>query len=304
MKRRRILTVALVAGMGLFGWIQTHELVTAFGLYVTGNTTCSLGDSVRAVELRERQHRDTLQLTLATRRGRTEGNVALFHTPRGDWWAPLNNDTGLQFGIVEHSRKPYGMPAFGDIVIDAGANVGLFTRAALDAGASLVVAIEPVPANVQALQRNFTEEIRTRRVIVYPKGVWNKEDVLEMSLYDESALDSFVLRSRSESKTPPRRVPLPLTTIDLLVRELNLSRVDFIKMDIEGAEQPALNGALQTLRRFKPRLAIATENIADDPVAIPRLVQNIESQYAARAGTCVQFEHGLIAPEIMFFDFQ
>ena len=55
-----------------------------------------------------------------------------------------------------------------------------------------------------------------------------------------------------------------VTTIDQMVAELGLPRVDFITMDIEGAEKPALRGAAQTLRKFKPRMAIASEHLPDD----------------------------------------
>jgi FkbM family methyltransferase len=298
---RGILALAAVASVGLLVWSRGDELISTMRPDVTANALCGGAEATGAVELRERQHRDAWELTRATRSIRREGTVALLHTPRGEWWAPVGNKTGAQFGIVEHQRRPYGLPGPGDVVLDAGANIGLFTRAALDAGASLVVAIEPVPANVEALRRNFAKEIRARRVIVYPKGVWHKEDVLEMSLYDESALDSFVMHSRPESKTAARRVALPLTTIDRLVRDLKLSHVDFIKMDIEGAERQALQGAAETVRRFLPRLAIATENLADDPLVIPRLVRDIEPRYTARPGTCIQLEHGLIAPEVYFF---
>lgn len=62
---------------------------------------------------------------------------------------------------------------------------------------------------------------------------------------------------------------MPLTTIDRIVDELHLQRVDLIKMDIEGSEKPALQGAARTIRRFNPRLTIATEHNADDYKAIP-----------------------------------
>jgi FkbM family methyltransferase len=61
-----------------------------------------------------------------------------------------------------------------------------------------------------------------------------------------------------------RQVEVPVTTIDLLVRELGLPRVDFIKIDIEGAEREALQGGMQTLRRHRPRLRLDSYHEPDD----------------------------------------
>jgi hypothetical protein len=54
------------------------------------------------------------------------------------------------------------------------------------------------------------------------------------------------------------------TTIDQMVEDLGLPGVDFIKMDIEGAEQHALLGAARTLRRYQPRLGLAAYHRRDD----------------------------------------
>jgi methyltransferase FkbM-like protein len=93
-----------------------------------------------------------------------------------------------------------------------------------------------------------------------------------------------------------------LTTIDELVAELNLTRVDFIKMDIEGAEKNALRGARQTLGRFRPRLAISAEHLPDDDTAIPALVRTLQPSYQARFGRCL-YRAALTQakPEVLFF---
>jgi acetylornithine/succinyldiaminopimelate/putrescine aminotransferase len=62
-------------------------------------------------------------------------------------------------------------------------------------------------------------------------------------------------------------------TIDQVVEDLDLSRVDFIKLDIEGAESQAILGAKQTLARFQPPVAIATEH-TDDVLANSKSVLN------------------------------
>ena len=128
-------------------------------------------------------------------------------------------------------------------------------------GARKVIAIEPAPENLVCLRRNMAREIQDGTVIVVAKGVWDHEDHLTLQIDSvNSAADSFV----SKRDLKGRSVDVPLTTIDHIVSELGLERVDFIKMDIEGAEKQALVGASKTLKRFKPRLSIATEHLRGD----------------------------------------
>lgn len=233
----------------------------------------------------------------------TTDGFEVWDTPIGRYHVPRGTD--LFFVLAEQARDLYGSGgdgvARGDVVLDGGANVGVFVKEALDRGARQVVAIEPVPRNVTALQRNFAPEIATGRVVVVPKGVWNKTDVLRMYTYDNSALDSFVLSERPESQTAARPVDLPLTTIDAIVGDLRLERVDFIKLDIEGAERKALEGAKATLTRFRPRLAVATENLPDDFEAIPAIVDGFDLRYEHSFGDCELMPQGIIRPETVFF---
>ena len=98
-----------------------------------------------------------------------------------------------------------------------------------------------------------------------------------------------------------RPVDLPLTTIDAIVDDLRLERVDFIKLDIEGAEREALEGAKATLTRFRPRLAVATENLPDDFEAVPAIVDGFDLRYQHSFGSCELMPQGIIRPETVFF---
>ena len=58
-----------------------------------------------------------------------------------------------------------------------------------------------------------------------------------------------------------------------------VSKVDFIKMDIEGAEYDALAGAQDVLQRFRPRLAISLYHRPSDFVTIPRYLDSLGLNY-------------------------
>lgn len=69
------------------------------------------------------------------------------------------------------------------------------------------------------------------------------------------------------------------TTIDSFVNEKKLSNVDFIKMDIEGAEMSALEGGIETIRKFRPKLAIAIYHSLDDFFNIPNWILALGLDY-------------------------
>jgi FkbM family methyltransferase len=210
----------------------------------------------------------------------------LLDTPMGRFWTPPH-DRFFKYTLGEQKEEIYGNDAVsvraGDVVFDCGANVGVFTRTALARGAAIVVSIEPAPATVECLRRNFEKEIAAGRVIVVPKGVWSHPDVLELAEGDNGNTtgDSFVFGRDQKTK-----VKVPLTTIDILTGELALPKVDFIKMDIEASEKDALRGAAETIRKFHPRMAIASEHLPDDSTAIPQTVNAIWNGYNVRSSSC------------------
>lgn len=225
----------------------------------------------------------------------------LWRTPKGSFWVPDGSDYSLPFNLAEQERKIYGDSRLGvrpgDVVLDCGAAVGVFTREALSAGARLVVAIELAPENLECLRRNLAEEVEAGRVIIYPKGVWDKDDVMTLWVDPgNSPADSVVMRPEKARPGPQ----VPLTTIDKLVEELRLERVDFIKMDVEGAEQKALAGAQRTLARFRPRLALSAYHREDDPVRIPQLVRQGWPGYRMECGVCADAK-SFVRPDVLFF---
>jgi FkbM family methyltransferase len=196
--------------------------------------------------------------------------------------------------LYDSARQPVRP---GDVVLDCGANIGIYTLGALERGASLVVAIEPALDNVECLRRNLAGYVAAGRVLVYPKGVWDKDDVLPLNVQPSNSA-SYSVALRYQGARPGPQVEL--TTIDELVRELGLERVDYIKMAIEGAERAALVGGAGTIRRFKPRLTISLERRYDDPTAIPQIVRGIFSGYRSAPGRCIESGASL-RPAIMSF---
>jgi FkbM family methyltransferase len=222
----------------------------------------------------------------------------LWETPQGAFWAPKGTGSAIiPVTLADMERKVYGTVRPGDVVLDCGANLGIFTREAVRSGARLTVAIEPAPDNLECLRRTFATEIAEGRVIVYPKGVGDKEELLTLHVNPKNSMADTFLGPQNEFREGPK---LALTTIDKLVAERGLDRVDFIKMDIEGFEKKALMGARETLAKFRPRMAIASEHLLDDAVRIPEAVWQLRPDYSIRCGLCMDAKTWL-HPEVLFF---
>jgi hypothetical protein len=67
--------------------------------------------------------------------------------------------------------------------------------------------------------------------------------------------------------------------IDEMVAELGWPRVDFIKMDIEGAERHGLRGAGSVLARWKPRILIDMCRPADGSTVLPQVIRASNGGY-------------------------
>jgi FkbM family methyltransferase len=259
----------------------------AWGLGVIGrNPVCDSFDSLRGAQKHMRVINGEQDLVAHSRLLKSDGNLNLWRTPKGDWWVPKGSDAVVLGFLAQQQNKIYGDGLWGvqkgDIVLDAGANIGVYTREALDEGASLVIAIEPGPENVACLRRNFQREIEAKRVIVEAIGVWDKDDLLP--LYADplnSGADSFVIRGPNDHV-----INVPLTSIDKLATRLELSRIDFIKMDIKGATAKALLGAKTVLTSARPRLALSTEELEDNPAEIRSVVLALQPSYHMACGIC------------------
>jgi FkbM family methyltransferase len=225
-----------------------------------------------------------------------------YRTRAGDFWIPAPGEELLKFLIWEmmvqsdyESSEVAIRP--GDTVIDAGAHIGFFARLALSRGAGRVVAIEPDPTNRACLEANLANEIAQGKVLVVPEGIWDENSELTLSISHVNSADSSFLvhKDGAEQLSGIRVRPL-----DDIVTELQLDRVDFIKMDIEGSEQRALKGASETLRRFRPRMAICAYHAADDPRAVSTIARTVHADYEILAKDVNIGETG-IAPKVLFF---
>ena len=157
-------------------------------------------------------------------------------------------------------RKPYEKyfkPSSGTVVVDAGANSGCFTvRAALLVGeGGRILAFEPSTSNFKLLQENVSLNHLTN-VTLFHCGLGESEGEATLNLYDDPGGNTF-LPARDEDGERMSAIGkerTKLRTIDGVVSELGVDRVDLLKIDTEGFELPILKGAQKVIRSYHPRI--------------------------------------------------
>jgi len=175
-------------------------------------------------------------------------------TPLGDAYAivrPFTEDATIIRHIFENQiYEKHQEPKFGDTIIDVGAHIGYFTlKGAQKVGINgLIVSIEPCPQNYSLLRKNVGY-INSPRIVVAKLALREESGTTELYLKPGTVGHSIM------SKTD-RIIKVPTTTLDHLCQKLGVNRVDFIKINAEGAEHEILKGAEKTLKTLGLKLAI------------------------------------------------
>lgn len=133
----------------------------------------------------------------------------------------------------------------GEVALDIGANIGQFVEF-LSTQYGKVIAFEPHPEAFSKLK-----EIDKSNIELHNVAVMNFDGKVELNLYEDSLYTS--VRKRKEEEHTEEGV---FKTECIRLDSLKLERVDFVLIDVEGAEVEVIEGALETLKVQKPRLLI------------------------------------------------
>lgn len=139
-------------------------------------------------------------------------------------------------------------------ILDIGANVGFHSLLASKVVGTdgNVIAFEPNPATAAILRGNLDRN-ECDNVAVVEAGA-ARGSALGFMERSSGVGDAFA-HVRSSDDNLATADSVRLTSVDDEVERLGLSRVDFIKIDVEGGELPALEGSIETLKRFGPIVA-------------------------------------------------
>jgi FkbM family methyltransferase len=146
-------------------------------------------------------------------------------------------------------------PKQGDIVVDIGAHFGKYTIIAskMVGSKGKVIAIEAHPINYDILKRSIVIN-KLRNVIALNYAVHSKETMVK--LYEPGQEEGFtiyntIMSERTEFIENQKYIEVKANTLDSLLPQNGINQVNWIKIDVEGAEYEVLKGAINILSSSK-----------------------------------------------------
>ncbi len=127
----------------------------------------------------------------------------------------------------------------------------------------LIHVFEPDSVNFNKIKRDFIDD---KKVITHEIALWNSKEIIQFD--DGENENSHISTSGG--------VQVQANSIDNIISNEN---VTFIKMDIEGAELQAIEGAKNTIRRYRPKLAICVYHKPEDIIDIPARILELNKDY-------------------------
>jgi FkbM family methyltransferase len=165
----------------------------------------------------------------------------------------INRDDFLFMTNHENEIMEYFIPKEGDIVIDVGAHIGLYTLiAAKKVGPSgKVIAIEPDPENFKILKKNILLN-KLSNVETLECAVYSTKEKLKLFLPElEEGRTIFNTVMQDRARTSNNFLEVEANTLDNILESINITEVNWIKIDVEGAELEVLKSAVNTLSSNK-----------------------------------------------------
>lgn len=211
-----------------------------------------------------------------------EGDVTRITMPTGDvMYAPGTTAASIYDAARTYFYTCYLDQYFqhhtlqpGDVVIDIGAHIGCFAVPAARAVGPTghVYACEAIPETSVALRRTIAAN-----------GLENVT-VVNRGLGSEAGEATFTVSGGSSAHCDlggksPVRATVRMSTLEALVGEWGIERVDCVKVDVEGWEAEVLRGAAETIRKYRPVLEVAAYHKPDDLQVLPALLREIVPEY-------------------------
>jgi FkbM family methyltransferase len=146
---------------------------------------------------------------------------------------------------------------------------------------------------VECLERNLEVPISRGIVSIEHAGAWSEDTILTLSVNAVAGSHNSFVRNEKGGA-----VQVHVLTLDEICLKHQLSAVDFVKIDTEGAEAEVIRGSAALIQKFTPRIAIATEHFDGNADAVCAELRRHHA-YKLRKGMSITIE-GKSNPETIY----
>ena len=176
----------------------------------------------------------------------------------------IRSYTGVQYFDVWNPKE-------NEILVDCGAYDGDTIEQFVkwtDSVYEKIYAFEPTEDNYKKIQNK-----KFRDCEVFNKGTWSSSQTLKLIMWEFDTGNAVHNNVRDDEENV---IKIEGISLD---EALHGKQATFIKMDVEGSELESLKGAKSTIRKYKPRLAIAVYHHLEDIFDIPNYILALNSEY-------------------------
>lgn len=183
----------------------------------------------------------------------------------GDYFVfrPFTDDADKVSEIYEPIVRQMLSPCLLEVVVDIGANIGVHTvwlsRKVGPSG--VVLAVEPERTNFTIL--NLNKRINNLSNVIPIMLALGADSGEAQLLVPRPSVMGQVTTIPSSTLSKPSVVTVDCETLDDVLSAFGISQVSAIKIDVEGAELGVIQGAEQTIMKFRPRLVIEAHGVVN-----------------------------------------
>jgi FkbM family methyltransferase len=161
------------------------------------------------------------------------------------WYGYYEKELGV---LIKNALQP------GDVFIDIGANIGYFSLlAARQQPTARIISIEPVKELFEKLKENILlNDFKNIFPVNAAAGEANEEKELFLSGSDNLGMSSF----KQPENYSGKKEKVQVIKLDDWFKTSGLTKIDLVKLDIEGSELAALKGMQEILLQYKPQIII------------------------------------------------
>jgi len=185
----------------------------------------------------------------------------------------------------------------GDVVIDVGCCEGYFALRAIEQHASKVLCFEPGKSIGNCLAKTFKREIKESKIEIISKLLGDTNNEFKFHEDPEDPTTGCLVLNSSPS-TSPNEYHVEMTTLDMFYKTSGLEKLDYIKIDAEGAEPEIIEGAREVIDRYHPRIAVAVYHAPHHAQQLRKIISDINHNYRFHLKGLIEFD-GIVRPVML-----